>query len=288
MFNFIVNPIAGNNRAIKNMKTIAKYLIQKNIPFNVYPTDKIGTAKKIASELERLGAKSIIAVGGDGTFSEVLNGLINPSSVNLGFIPSGTGNDFAYALNLEKNPIKAMNVVLRNNVKKIDYIQGSGFRTLNVIGSGLDVEVLREYNRGKNRNKLKYVTSLFKVLKSFDFYPLKVYTDGNLLTDSKFLLVAGCNGTRFGGSIKVSPHSDVSDGKINLVLVKEVDKKKIIKPLFEFMRGKHLDKSYATEVLCETLKIEGPATKFINSDGEILENKEFYVKIVKGGLNVYL
>ena len=98
MFNFIVNPVSGTKKAIKNMQILTKFLIERNIAFCVYTANKKGAAKRIASELERFGAENIIIVGGDGTINEVLNGLENPRNIKLGIIPSGTGNDFAQML----------------------------------------------------------------------------------------------------------------------------------------------------------------------------------------------
>ena len=286
MYNFIVNPVSGNKKAIKNMQKLTKFLTERNIAFCVYTTSKKDAAGKIAAELERYGADNIIIVGGDGTLNEVINGIENPRNIKIGLIPSGTGNDFAYALKISTNPIKAMKTILKNRVRQVDYIQGEGYRGVNVIGAGLDTDVLKTYNSVKIKNKLTYIISLFKVLHSFDFYKFRIFIDGEILANSEFMLVAGCNGSRFGGSIKVSPYSDIRDGKMNLVLIKRMPKKKIPIALFNFLRGKHLHHNYAVEVPCSNLRIEG--ARLINVDGEIIENKPFDLQIMPGGMNIYL
>ena len=286
MYNFIVNPVSGNKKAIKNMKIISQYLTERNIAFCVYPTNKKSSATKIASQLEKCGADNIIAVGGDGTLNEILNGLQNPKNMRLGIIPSGTGNDFAYALHISKNPRKAMKTILKSKLKQVDYLQGNGYRGVNVVGAGLDVDVLKLHNKSKIKSKLSYVWSLIRVLFSFDFYRFRIFVDGQILANSEFMLVAGCNGSRFGGGIKVSPYSQVRDGKINLVLIKKLSKKRIPFVLFKFLNGKHLNSNYAVEVLCESLRIEG--AKHLNVDGEIISDKPFELKVVKGGMNIYL
>lgn len=286
MYNFIVNPVSGNKKAIKNMQILTRFLTERNIAFCVYTTNKKCGAKKIASELEKFGAENIIVVGGDGTLNEVINGLEEPRNIKIGIIPSGTGNDFAYSLGISSNPKKAMQTILKNRPKQIDYLQGKNFRGVNVIGAGLDIDVLQTYNNSKFKNKLTYIISLFKVLFNFEFYKFRIFVDGQILSNSEFMLVAACNGSRFGGSIKVSPHSDVKDGKINLVLIKRMPKQKIPFALFQFLRGKHLSQNYAVEVTCSKLKIEAP--RFMNIDGEIIENKPFELQIVPGGMNMFL
>ncbi len=286
MFNFIINPVSGNKKAIKNMQILTKFLTTRNIAFCVYTTNKKDGAKKIASELEKCGADNIIVVGGDGTFNEVINGLENPRNIKIGLIPSGTGNDFAYALGISSNPKKAMQTILKNRPKQIDYMQGEDFRGVNVIGAGLDIDVLRNYNSTKIKNKFTYIISLLKVLSNFDFYKFRIFVDDEILANSDFMLVAACNGSRFGGNIKVSPYSDVKDGKINLVLIKRMPKKKIPFALLKFLRGKHLNENYAVEITCSNLRIEG--ARFINVDGEIVENKPFELQIMPGGMNIYL
>ena len=158
MYNFIVNPVSGNKKAIKNMQKLTKFLTERNIAFCVYTTSKKDAAGKIAAELERYGADNIIIVGGDGTLNEVINGIENPRNIKIGLIPSGTGNDFAYALKISTNPIKAMKTILKNRVRQVDYIQGEGYRGVNVIGAGLDTDVLKTYNSVKIKNKTKLFT----------------------------------------------------------------------------------------------------------------------------------
>ena len=286
MLYFIVNPVSGNKKAIKNMKVIGKYLTERNIAYCVYSTNEKGSAGIIAGELEKSGVDNIIAVGGDGTLSEIVNGLKEPSNVKLGLIPSGTGNDFAYCAGISLNPITAINTILKNHIVKVDYLQGNNFRGINVIGSGLDIEVLKKYNENKQRNKLKYITSLIKVLKNFEFYNYKIYIDGEIFSNSEYMLAACCNGNRFGGSMKISPNSSITDGKMNVVLIKKVNKKKIPFALIKFMRGKHLDTNFAMEVKCESVKIEG--NNSLNIDGEIVDNLPFELSIIKKGIKFYL
>ena len=286
MLYFIVNPVSGNKKAIRNMKIIGKYLTERYIPYCVYSTNEVGSAGIIASKLEEKGVDNIIAVGGDGTLSEILNGLKEPSKIKLGIIPSGTGNDFASACKLSLNPIKAIETILKNHVVKVDYLQGKDFRGLNIVGSGIDIEFLKKYQNAKFKNKFTYFFSLLKVLKNFDFYNYKVYVDGENLSNNEYMLVACCNGTKFGGGMKISPYSDISDGKINLILIKKVNKNKLLYVLYKFMRGKHLNTNFGMEVLCDNVRIEG--TKSINVDGEIVDDLPFELSVVHNGLNFYL
>ena len=109
MLDFIVNPIAGGKHGRKTRKTVSiieTVLKEKNIEYKIHVTRYKGHAKDIASAIIDKGATDVIVVGGDGTLHEVINGFSNFERVNLGLIPCGTGNDFALALKIPKNPNK--------------------------------------------------------------------------------------------------------------------------------------------------------------------------------------
>ena len=94
MYDLIINPHASRGKAAKKAKKVIEILNEKGVEFAAHYTAREKEAIEIAKELSEKGATDIIALGGDGTLNEVLNG-INPEKVNLGLIPCGTGNDFA-------------------------------------------------------------------------------------------------------------------------------------------------------------------------------------------------
>jgi YegS/Rv2252/BmrU family lipid kinase len=286
MYDFVVNPVAGRGKSKKNMKKISEYLTDKNILHTINFSTKIGESAEITKRLIEGGSKNIIAVGGDGTVGEVLNGITD-LNCNLGIIPSGTGNDFATSLGIpEDNPIKAMDLILKNRPAHTDFIEMGTRRCINVAGCGIDVEVLKRCKKMKLiKGKLQYYISLLITLIRYKFIKFKIKTDG-VESEHCGFIAAVCNGKYFGSGIKVSPESDVSDGKLNVVILNEMKKRKIIGHLIMLMRGTILTSKYAEHILCERAEIIGEKPITVNIDGELFD-EPFTCAVVTGKLKIF-
>lgn len=281
MLNFIANIKSGKGRGRKNVDTILKYCLTNNIPYSLHITNSPGHATEIAKVLTEDG-RDIIAIGGDGTFHEVLNGISDPSKTALGFIPSGRGNDFARAAGLSLDPLKALNDIIKGETDYFDYINIGKLRCLNVAGTGLDIDVLERVD-GKP-GKLTYLTSLLYCLKHFDPYHVKVKVNG-AEHEYDCIMVGVCNGTCIGGNLKLSPHSLINDGKLNVVAITMPEDNKLMKIVPKFQAGKHIDMPITHEFWCDEVTIE--TQKPIQLDGEIYRNISFDCKIAASGLKTY-
>ena len=126
-------------------------------------------------------------MGGDGTLHEVINGFSNFDNVNLGLIPCGTGNDFASALKLPKDPVKALDLILDGTPKYTDYFQLPTVRGINIVCMGIDVDVLIRYNKLKRKNKLGYTWSLIRTLMNFHYTDFTAKIDGEEKSLTSFI-----------------------------------------------------------------------------------------------------
>lgn len=285
MYNFIIR---SSEKGRKAMKTIAKEMARRGLEYKFHLTDYPKHAKVLAGELAKAGEKNIIGIGGDGTFHEIINGIDNLSEVNLGFIPSGSGNDFATAARLPKHSLKkALKIILDGKIKKVDYIQfANGVRSLNAAGTGLDVEVLNKTLAMRRlKGKPMYLWALIRVLKDFESYNLTVEFEGQKKT-YECIMVCVANGTYIGGGMKVSPNSDISDGKLNLIVVKMVGRKKFKYLLPKFLSGKHIG-LFADEFLVDKVRISSDVPYRVQLDGEIYSDLDFDCYVVKNGINMY-
>lgn len=177
MLDFIINEKAGEKKAVKARKIIQRILDEKNIEYRFHSTKYRRNAIEIASELSRNGAECIIAAGGDGTVNEVLNG-IDTEKVKFGIIPCGSGNDFADTAKLPLDPAKALDIILNGQVKPTDFLVCGGVRCMNIVGAGIDVEILKRCENSKIlKGKLKYVVSLLISLIKFKFYGFTLFGD---------------------------------------------------------------------------------------------------------------
>lgn len=281
-YHIISNPTAGKEKTKKKLITVEKVLSAKGVPYQTHFTSGVGDATEIAKKLTLSGEKEIIALGGDGTLHEVLNGLHDPTACHLGLIPSGTGNDFAEKVGLSLDPEKATQFVLDNSPKDTNYIQIGDKRCMNVAGLGMDVDVLERCQRGKMKGKIKYLMSLVQSLFKYKGCKIKVQSDG-VEEEHNALIGALCNGSQFGGGIKICPDAEVGDDKLNAVIVECIGgKMKIIKAFIQLLKGKILSYPATRHFLCERLTIipEKPCT--MQMDGELYQNVVFDAKIGKG------
>ena len=289
MLDFIVNPTAGGKCGKKMMDVLAKitmHLDEKNVDYQIHITKELKSSREKTTELIKNGVTDIIAVGGDGTLHEVINGFCDFDRVNLGIIPCGTGNDFASAINLPKNPIDALDLILEGEAKYTDFMQMPTVRGLNVIGTGIDVEVLKKYNALKKKTKFGYTLCLIKTLMDFEYSDFTAEINGER-QDYRSFIAGVCNGHRFGGGIPICPVANAYDNKLNFIAVKEIPKIKIIGAFIKLKGGKIFDIKQTVHSESDEIKILSDKPLTINVDGELYEDIPFEVKIVSNTLKVY-
>ena len=286
MYNIIFNPVAGKKKAFKNLEVVKRIMDECKVEYNVHKTGGIHDAEYIARELTQKGETNIIVLGGDGTLNEVLNGLVDPSVCTLGLVPSGTGNDFAERMGIPLDSEQAIRRIMANDANPVDYIDVSGTRSMNVAGLGMDVDVLERCQRGNMKGKLKYLLSLVQSLFSFKGYRVHIEAEG-VSEDRDVLLCAVCNGSQFGGGIRICPVADPADGKLDVVIVDCLGSTlAIVKAFIELLKGKILEypltKHYLVEKVTFTPKQDCP----IQLDGEVYQHHAFEAE-VKRGLKFY-
>ncbi len=283
MFNLIYNPVAGKHKAFKNLQAVERVLKERNVEYQILKSGGVHDAQYIANKLTKEGHTEHIVLGGDGTLNEVLNGLVDPSVCKLGLIPSGTGNDFASRMDIPMDPEKAILRIVNGEAKPVNYIEVSGTRSMNVAGLGIDVDVLERCQRGRMRGKLKYLMSLVKSLFAFKGIKVTVESEGRETETRDVLIGAVCNGSQFGGGIKICPEADPADDKLNVVLVDCIGGTwAIVKAFVQLMKGKILEYPLTTHFLAEKVTITAEGNCPIQLDGEVYQNHKFEAKLCKG------
>ncbi len=279
----IANVNSGKGTGAKALEAVKLYLDGIGHEYTVHETESVGHATQLAAQASERGEDTIVALGGDGTFHEVLNGIDFEKS-RLGLIPAGRGNDFAIGTGAASlDPIEAIADIVRGEPRELDYIKIGGKRCLNVGGTGLDVEVLLK--TAKKKNKITYTASLFRCLLKFKPYHVEVEIDGEIKAYDCIMLGA-CNGTQIGGGIRLAPIAKADDGKLDIIIMEKPKHTPTLFVMPRFVKGKHMDKPYTTHIMCEKIKVKTPAP--IQLDGEIYFDLDFDAEIVKGGLKTFL
>lgn len=282
MFHIIFNPVSGKRKALKNLRVLETEFQRRGVLYELHETCAVRDAEDIARHLTEQGVEKIIVLGGDGTLHEVLNGLSDSTRCTLGLIPSGTGNDFAEKLGLPLKAEKAIEKILDGEEKAVDYLEVGGVRCMNVAGLGMDVDVLERCQRGRMKGKLKYLFSLVKSIFAFKGYPITVFSEGREEKHDALVAVA-CNGSQFGGGIRICPDAIVDDGKIDVVIVDCVGGKiKLIKTFIELLKGKILSYYATTHFRADEVRVLPDSPCTVQLDGELYHGLDFTVKLRKG------
>ena len=266
---FILNPAAGSGFALETMERITAVMKERGLPFQVYRTEYPLHATELASACrDDPEVRAVISVGGDGTAFEAAGGLIG-SGKPLGIIPAGTGNDFIKTAGIPKDPMQALEVVLRGETVPVDMGTLNEGSFLNVCGTGFDVQVLdnAESLKSKYRGLLPYFLGLLKAIVHYQPVHLRLKADGRE-EEGDYLVCSVANGRFIGGGIPICPAADISDGKLDLVLVKNVPKRRIPFYLPGLMAGRILRFGITQHRLVDEVTFEGRGLR-VNVDGEI-------------------
>ncbi|MBP5448076.1 MAG: hypothetical protein J6X95_08335 [Treponema sp.] len=290
MYYIIANLLSGKGAGKKCLETAEKFLTQNNLPFKTEIIDGHGSGRALAQKVCALAkggastdtsaSNTVIAIGGDGTFHEVLNGM-DFSAARLGLVPAGRGNDYAVGAKISFDPKIAMQKIVHGTPVDRDYIQVGDRRCLNVCGTGLDVEVLKLTEENKNT----YIFSLSKLLLNYQPYTVQIERNG-FTQEYKCVMAAFCNGTQFGGGIKLCPPAKIDDGKMDLMIVKQ-PKGPVLMAMPVFIAGQHIGKSWAEHVVCDKAKIMVTNAAAIEIDGEIYQDSVLDARIVPGGFKTF-
>ncbi len=287
MYDIIVNPLGGKGKSLKALKAAEKIFAERGVEYTVHNTEYAGHATELARELSRKPEAKILVFGGDGSFNEVLNGIENFENVTLGIVPCGTGNDFVRASGHPTKIKEAIDLILKDNVGYIDYIDVGSRRCLNVAGAGMDVDVLLRYASMKAfRGKLKYYASLIDTLIHVKWHKLRLTIDGKTMDKSVFMIGVG-NGTCIGGGMPICPDAKVDDGLLSVVIVNEMKKSRIPVELPGFLSGKHVKKDYTEVYSAKEVTVEVLDDGKIELDGEVIDDKILECKVVHNVLKVY-
>lgn len=289
MLHIVINPTAGKGRAGRLQEQVAKRLAEMNIPHNFHFTQNRMEATDIVRRLTEdiAGDIDIVAMGGDGTLNEVLNGVVDPEKVRLGLIPCGSGNDFAAVAGIPEDVNAAIDVIARGTARYTDYMQCGNIRGINAIGTGIDVDILRRRAKAKIlKGSLCYLVSLVASAVSYKGCIFTEETDKGSVPHHAFIACAG-NGKRMGGGISLCPDATIDDGLLDIVIVDNLKLYQLPGAFLKLMTGKILEHPHTVFHRSSRMKVVSSNPMPIQIDGEIYEDMPFNVEIIHNKLRVY-
>lgn len=277
----VVNPRAGRNSGVASADAAERVLVGAGWEVTRVLTTCSGEAEELAARAAGEGHDAVFACGGDGTLSQVLEGLIG-TGVPAGLIPAGTGNDFARTIGLSRDPATAAGQALTGTDTEIDLLDVDGGETwsLNIVGVGFDAMVAKRINRrarltaGRTAYLIAVLQELFK-LQPFEAR-IKV---GAHEWEGRALVIAIANAQSYGAGMRIAPSADITDGLLDVVLVEQMGRLAFMWSFGQVFRGTHANHPkvsmwQGTEVTVETAK---PRPALV--DGELLAETPLHIRI---------
>jgi len=222
-YKIIVNPVAGKGRTITLIEQVRNMLLERKVKFEFALTKAPDDATKITREATKEGFQVIVSLGGDGTASEVISGLVGSDSA-LGIISCGTGNDFARSLGVPTNIEQAVNTVLTGKRCKIDIGWEKDQVFANIASIGFSCEVTRRANAMKRlKGSLAYLTATYKTLSLLKAEQTRIELDDEII-ETKVVSVTISNMKYAGGGMVFAPNAILDDGLFDICIVREIGK----------------------------------------------------------------
>ncbi|NLF27172.1 MAG: diacylglycerol kinase family lipid kinase [Clostridiales bacterium] len=286
MYALIVNPVSGNGRGMREYPRVEALLREEGIPYRLSLAEERGSVRAYAAEAVRERMDGIIAVGGDGTLFEIINGMAG-SSLALLFVCCGTGNDFVKSLNLPKEPIEALRQQLHAPLCAIDIGRMNDIYFLNVSGTGLDTEVLVQAEKYKRDHMGLgvYLRGVRDAIRFFQPTSARVGFDGAEPEERRFSILSIGNGRYFGGGMKPVPTAVLNDGLFDVVVTRPVKKWMIGFLLMLFVPGWYAKTFLAKTFRCKSVRIVAPGMT-LNLDGELIRCDDARFELLPARLNV--
>lgn len=282
----IVNPASARGNMAHRYSRLEAILREEDFPFEAIFTRYRGQATELTRVALDGGYDLIVAVGGDGTLNEVVNGMVtqdgkavNPEAA-LGLIPGGTGSDFARTANIPRDMTLAARQLARAtkdvilDVGKISfYREGKPAVRFfaNISGMGFDAEVIARLERSGKRGggTLPYCGALLATISSFHNFELQMTLDGRTVQGS-FNPIIVCNGKYFGGGMMIGPNASLNDGKFHVILGHDFSAFELLLATPRLYTGSILNHPKTTEYVAETVTVEPSGAIPIEADGELI------------------
>ena len=282
---FIVNPNSGYQKS-KNELLEQLNVNKDNIDYEIYITKSKDDATHYVDRYCQNYSENVVfvACGGDGTISEVVNGMIDHPNAILACYPCGNGNDFVKVYG-GKSAFLASNYLKNAKETKIDVMQINNRYSINVINYGFEVTVCDVANRikrkkiigGNNSYTTGILVAIFNSMKNY----CKLYVDNNLMYEGNILLSTFANGKYVGGKYCCAPYSDNEDGLMEVTYVKPISIFKFLSLVKYYENGTHLKedkfKSIIKYIQANKVTIDTKKDVKVCIDGEIYSNNHFEI-----------
>ncbi len=305
----IVNPVAGTGSSIRHWPHIKNELEKLGILYDAVFTERPGHAIELAREAATQHYRYIVAVGGDGTINEVVNGILAAefagldkgepvTRISLGVINTGTGSDFVRSLGIPRDPDRACHHLLSDKRLMVDVgviewtHNGNANRRyfVNAAGVGFDAEATDARRKLPKffRGPISYLIGVGGTLFGYRNKPITKQLDEADETLGKALSVIVANGMYFGGGMKVAPDALLGDQLFDVLTIGDIGKFELIQAFPRVYKGTHTTHPKVRVERAATVNLSSVERLLLQADGEIIGEGSFRFSLLPGALSVII
>jgi diacylglycerol kinase (ATP) len=297
----IVNPMAGGHSASKEWPKIMEQLRKVGLSFEFEFTGKPGHAMEIAARAIESGRRLLVAVGGDGTVSEVANAMVRSgksADLTLGIIPAGTAHALVYSLGIGQDYVRACSQLVGDKRVAIDVgvvsCRSRGDQVerffVNESSVGLSAEIVDSWRSlpaqsGRGANLPLRTMAGLKAAAMHQNRIVRLQLDGDTGC-SCICSVFVANGRYCADKMLVAPHASLDDGFLDVIVAADVSKTELLKIRPALYDGTHLKYAKIREKKATEIKIEADEPLLVEADGDVIGQTPASFRIVPRALNV--
>lgn len=278
----ILNPAAGRGQGRRRRATLESLLAASGASCELLETHVAGDATRLAAKAAAEGATLVAAAGGDGTLSEVLNGLaIGGFTTRLGILPLGTGNDFARCLGIGTDLKAAVDTLFHGTPRAIDVGQArfgdhAPRYFVNVAGCGFDALAAQRVNDNRDRRGWRhirgmpaYLCAVLQELATLRAASLRLDADGEIF-EQRAMLCAIANATSYGGGMRVAPDAQLDDGLFDICTIAEAGRWEFLRAFPGVFKGTHVSHPKVTMRRAQEIHLSSEPPLPVLVDGDVL------------------
>ena len=292
-FIITVNPYGGKKLGAALLKIVKPVFDANGADLFIIETTFAGHAKELANQIDLENYDGFLAIGGDGTLHEVVNGMLtrkDHQKIPIGIIPGGSGNSYLHDLQLT-DPIQAAEAITSRNKRSVDVAQVEVNHVIkyamNMIGWGLVTDV------GNKAEHYRWLgTSRYTILSVVEVLLHKSRAATLILDDQKieddFTFIIACNSIHVGKGMKMAPKAQLDDGLIDLVVVRSnVTRARLLQTLPKLFDGSHINEPEISYYQTSEFSLIPEKDEILNIDGEIMGSTPVKVKMIPNAIDIY-
>lgn len=278
---FIINPKSGVERQKEIKQGIDAHLDKEIYTYEIQHTRYAKHGIELANAAAQNGAYAVVAVGGDGSVNDVVQGLLGTSTF-LAIIPKGSGNGMARTMRIPLDTNGAIKVINKCNVVAMDVGYANGRPFISNAGVAFDALISKKFAKSEQRGFMVYSWLVTKYMWLYKNWDWQITVDGKVYNERAFMINVA-NGQQFGYNFRIAPMASYTDGLMDVIIIRKFPKILGGALVLRAMTGTIAGSPYVQHVTGKNITISNPSLKLMQTDGDAHECEHTIHFTVKQG-----